>query len=176
MGDWITSLFTYRNYSIGLGITMSNCIGYFAVTILLMFYLQGAHLAEIIPLLIISAATGLSWPSLAKAVLSAAPQERAGSASGMFWTVYEMCRAISQALSLVVVQLSVKSESVLPLFSNTGAGEMGQTKSALIYATNNGFRFFAIFFVIAILLGLLLMRPQLKKNSWKEEKIARQSG
>ncbi|MED1799378.1 DHA2 family efflux MFS transporter permease subunit [Brevibacillus porteri] len=231
------SLFTYRNYSIGLGITMSYCIGYFAVTILLMLYLQGAHrlspleagllliplsipqlftapfggkfadrfgpvrmillgsfliglallllgqlgsqlsnMAVIIPLLIISAATGLSWPSLAKAVLSAAPQERAGSASGMFWTVYEMCRAISQALSLVVVQLSVKSSSVLPLFSETGTGEIAQSKSALIYATNNGFRFFAIFFAIAIVLGFFLMKPQSKKDSWKEKNIVRQSG
>ena len=37
------SLLAYRNYSIGLGITMSYCIGYFAVTILLTLYLQGVH-------------------------------------------------------------------------------------------------------------------------------------
>jgi predicted MFS family arabinose efflux permease len=37
------SLLAYRNYLIGLGITMSYCIGYFAVTILLTLYLQGVH-------------------------------------------------------------------------------------------------------------------------------------
>lgn len=230
------SLFTYRNYTIGLGITMSYCIGYFAVTILLTLYLQGAqglsplktglllislsipqlftapfggkladrfgparmiligsfliglsllllgqlgpqmsNIAVIFPLLIISAATGLSWPSLAKSVLSAAPQERAGSASGMFWTVYDMCRAISQALALVIVQISAKSAPVSPLFSETGAEELAHSKSALVHATNIGFHFFAIFFVIAIVLGFFLLRSQGKNDNSIEKQIARSS-
>ncbi|UUZ90047.1 MFS transporter [Paenibacillus sp. P25] len=217
------SLLTYRNYSIGLGITMSYCIGYFAVTILLTLYLQGAQhlsplesgllllplsipqlftapfggrladrfgparmillgsfliglsllmlgrlgprlstLAVIIPLAVISAATGLSWPSLAKAVLSAAPQEQAGSASGMFWTVYNMCRAISQALALAVVQLVAKSDVASQLLSGAGAQESAQSKDALIHASNTGFRFFAVFLFIAVVLGLCLLRPQPK--------------
>ncbi|MDT8976276.1 hypothetical protein RQP50_08460 [Paenibacillus sp. chi10] len=41
-------LFAYREYSIGLGITMSYCIGYFAVTILLTLYMQAAlHLSPL---------------------------------------------------------------------------------------------------------------------------------
>ncbi|WP_169088669.1 MFS transporter [Paenibacillus sp. PL91] len=215
------SLFAYRNYSIGLGITMSYCIGYFAVTILLTLYLQGVHnlsplesglmliplsvpqlftapfggiladrigparmilfgslligisllmlgqlgsqlsiIAVIIPLMIISAATGLSWPSLAKTVLSAAPQEQAGSASGMFWTVYNMCRAISQALALAVVQLVVKSEVASQLLSGTEAVGLGNSKDALIHALNVGFRFFAVFLALAVVLGLLQLRLQ----------------
>ncbi|RNB87257.1 DHA2 family efflux MFS transporter permease subunit [Brevibacillus fluminis] len=217
------SLLAYRNYSIGLGITMSYCIGYFAVTILLTLYLQGAqnlsplesglmliplsvpqlftapfggrladrfgparmillgsfligfallmlgqlghqlsNMAVIIPLMIISAATGLSWPSLAKAVLSAAPQEQAGSASGMFWTVYNMGRAISQALALAVVQLVAKSEVASKLLSGAGVEDLSQSKDTLIYASNIGFRFFAVFLAIAVLLGLLLLRPQMR--------------
>ncbi|MCQ4363173.1 MFS transporter, partial [Mycobacterium gordonae] len=217
------SLFTYRDYSIGLGITMSYCIGYFAVAILLTLYLQGVHnlsplesglmliplsvpqlftapfggrladrfgparmillgslliglsllmlgqlgtqlstMAVIIPLMIISAATGLSWPSLAKAVLSAAPQEQAGSASGMFWTVYNMCRAISLALALVVVQLIVKSDVASQLLSGTVVEELGKSKDSLIHALNIGFRFFAVFLALAVVLGLFLLRPQQK--------------
>ncbi|WP_028609785.1 MFS transporter [Paenibacillus harenae] len=220
------SLFAYRNYSIGLGITMSYCIGYFAVTILLTLYLQGVHelnplesglmliplsvpqlftapfggkladrygpakmillgsfliglsllmlgqlgsqlstMAVIIPLTIISAATGLSWPSLAKAVLSAAPQEQAGSASGMFWTVYNMCRAISQALVLAVVQLVVQSDLASKLLAGTGAGQSVESKDALIHASNIGFRFFAVFLGLAVALGLFLQRPQHKTES-----------
>ncbi|WP_079913307.1 MFS transporter [Paenibacillus sp. 32352] len=216
-------LLAYRDYTIGLGITMSYCIGYFAVTILLTLYLQGAlhlsplesgllliplsvpqlftapfggrladrigparmivlgsfliglallmlgqlgpklsNIAVIAPLLIISAATGLSWPSLAKAVLSAAPQEQAGSASGMFWTVYNMCRAISQALALAVVQLVAKSDVASQLLSSAGGQELGQSKDALIQASNIGFRFFAVFLALAVLLGLFLLRPQHK--------------
>ncbi|MED4586112.1 MFS transporter [Brevibacillus choshinensis] len=220
------SLLAYRNYSIGLGITMSYCIGYFAVTILLTLYLQGAqnlsplesglmliplsvpqlftapfggrladrfgparmillgsfligfallmlgqlghqlsNMAVIIPLMIISAATGLSWPSLAKTVLSAAPQEQAGSASGMFWTVYNMCRAISQALALAVVQLVAKSEVASKLLSGAGVEDLSQSKDTLIHASNIGFRFFAVFLAIAVVLGLLLLRPQMKTES-----------
>lgn len=216
-------LFAYREYSIGLGITMSYCIGYFAVTILLTLYLQGAlHLsplksgllliplsvpqlftapfggrladrvgparmillgsfliglallmlgqlgpklsiiAVIVPLLIISAATGLSWPSLAKAVLSAAPQEQAGSASGMFWTVYNMCRAISQALALAVVQLVAKSDVASQLLSRAEGYEVGQSNDAFIRASNIGFRFFSVFLALAVVLGLFLLRPQHK--------------
>ncbi|MFX3635690.1 MAG: MFS transporter [Candidatus Pristimantibacillus sp.] len=225
------SLFSYRHYTIGLGITMSYCIGYFAVTILLTLYLQGAqrlsplttglllislsipqlftaplggkladrfgparmiligsfliglsllllgqlgprmsNIAVIIPLLIISAATGLSWPSLAKAVLSAAPQERAGSASGMFWTVYDMSRAISQALVLVIVQLIANSTSISPLLSGTGAGDYAQTKSDFVHATNVGFHFFAVFFAVAIILGLFLLRLQENDHSTMKTK------
>ncbi|MED4754900.1 MFS transporter [Brevibacillus choshinensis] len=220
------SLLAYRNYSIGLGITMSYCIGYFAVTILLTLYLQGAqnlsplesglmliplsvpqlftapfggrladrfgparmillgsfligfallmlgqlghqlsNMAVIIPLMIISAATGLSWPSLAKTVLSAAPQEQAGSASGMFWTVYNMCRAISQALALAVVQLVAQSEVASKLLSGAGVEDLSQSKDTLIHASNIGFRFFAVFLAIAVVLGLLLLRPQMKTES-----------
>jgi predicted MFS family arabinose efflux permease len=217
------SLLAYRNYLIGLGITMSYCIGYFAVTILLTLYLQGVHnlsplesglmliplsvpqlftapfggrladrfgparmiligslliglallmlgqlgtqlstMAVIIPLMIISAATGLSWPSLAKAVQSAAPQEQAGSASGMFWTVYNMSRAISQALALAVVQLVVKSDVASQLLAGTRVEELGKSKDALIHALNIGFRFFAVFLALAVVLGLFLLRPQQK--------------
>ncbi len=221
------SLLAYRNYSIGLGITMSYCIGYFAVTILLTLYLQGAqnlsplesglmliplsvpqlftapfggrladrfgparmillgslliglallmlgqlgpqlsNMAVIIPLMIISAATGLSWPSLAKAVLSAAPQEQAGSASGMFWTVYNMCRAISQALALAVVQLVAQSDVASRLLSGAGVEELGhQSKDSLIHASNIGFRFFAVFLALAVVLGVFLLRPQKKTAS-----------
>ncbi|GLI06820.1 MFS transporter [Paenibacillus tyrfis] len=221
------SLLAYRNYSIGLGITMSYCIGYFAVTILLTLYLQGAqnlsplesglmliplsvpqlftapfggrladrfgparmillgslliglallmlgqlgpqlsNMAVVIPLMIISAATGLSWPSLAKAVLSAAPQEQAGSASGMFWTVYNMCRAISQALALAVVQLVAKSDVASRLLSGAGVEELGhQSKDSLIHASNIGFRFFAVFLALAVVLGVFLLRPQKKTAS-----------
>lgn len=230
------SLFANRNYSIGLGITMSYCIGYFAVTVLLTLYLQGAqglspletgllmislsapqiitapfggkladrigparmillgafligfslvmlgrlgsqlsNIAVIIPLLIISAATGLSWPSLAKAVLSAAPEERAGAASGMFWTVYNMCRTLSQALVLVIVQLGAGSTDVSDIFSGVVVSAHEQAKSALVHGTNIGFRFFAIFLAISIVLGLFLLRP--KKNGNMMDKIkARQSG
>ncbi|WP_145132884.1 DHA2 family efflux MFS transporter permease subunit [Paenibacillus sp. Y412MC10] len=218
-------LLGYRDYTIGLGITASYCIGYFAVSILLTLYLQGVqHLspleaglmliplsvpqlftaplggkladrfgparmillgsfliglailllgqlgpemsraAVIIPLMIISAATGLSWPSLAKAVLSAAPPNQAGPASGVFWTVYNMCRAISQALVLVIIQWVAKSDVASHLLSGAQNHDMSSSRDALIHATNVGFRLFAAFLALAILLGLFLLGTQRKRQ------------
>ncbi|WP_028777977.1 MFS transporter [Shimazuella kribbensis] len=231
------SLLSNRKYTIGLGITMSYCIGYFSVTILLTLYLQGAqhlsaletgllliplsvpqlftgpiggkladrfgtvnmillgsfligisllllgqlgtqlsNMAVIVPLLIISAATGLSWPSLAKAVLSAAPSEQAGSASGMFWTIYNMCRAISQALALLIVQLGSTSINVTKMFSEPEAILDANSKSVFINSTNMGFRFFAAFLAISLILGLFLMRIQQKKHLIDEIPNAEKSG
>ncbi|OZB92323.1 DHA2 family efflux MFS transporter permease subunit [Paenibacillus sp. XY044] len=218
-------LLGYRDYTLGLGISASYCIGYFAVSILLTLYLQGAqHLsplesglmliplsvpqlftapfggkladrfgparmillgsfliglailllgqlgpklssvAVIIPLLIISGATGLSWPSLAKAVLSAAPQNQAGPASGVFWTVYNMCRAISQALVLVIIQWVAKSDIASQLLSGDLNHDLNQSRDALIHASNVGFRLFAAFLGLAFLLGLFLLLPQRKRQ------------
>ncbi|MCH5586080.1 MFS transporter [Shimazuella sp. AN120528] len=231
------SLLRNQRYTIGLGITMSYCIGYFSVTILLTLYLQGAqhlssletgllliplsvpqlftgpiggkladrfgtvnmillgsfligvsllllgqlgtqlsNMAVIVPLLIISAATGLSWPSLAKAVLSAAPLEQAGSASGMFGTIYNMCRAMSQALVLLVVQLGSTSINVTKMFSEPGAILDANSKSVFIKSTNMGFRFFALFLAISLVLGLFLMRIQQKQLLVHEIQNAKQSG
>ncbi|WP_411553717.1 MFS transporter [Paenibacillus lautus] len=218
-------LLGYRDYTIGLGITASYCIGYFAVSILLTLYLQGSQnlspletglmliplsvpqlftapiggkLADrfgttkmillgsfliglailflgqlgtelsksaiIIPLLIISAATGLSWPSLAKAVLSAAPENQAGPASGVFWTVYNMCRAISQALVLVIIQWVAKSDIASHLLSGAKSDELNQSRGALIHASNVGFYLFAAFLALAMVLGLFLLRPHRERQ------------
>lgn len=121
----------------------------------------GSHLSDmnvIIPLLVISAATGLSWPSLAKATLSAAPAERAGSAAGMFWTVYNMSRALSQAIALVIIQMYTQS-STSTIFS-VGVMRHGPSKNSLVFATDIGFRLFAVFLAMAFVFGFLLRRPQ----------------
>jgi sugar phosphate permease len=126
---------------------------------------QLSNMAIIVPLLIISAATGLSWPSLAKAVWSAAPPEQAGSASGMFWTIYNMCRAISQALALLIVQMGSTSINVTKMFSEPGTILDAKSKSIFITSTDMGFRFFAVFLAISLILGLFLMRTQQKNIS-----------
>jgi hypothetical protein len=73
-----------------------------------------------------------------------------------------MSRAISQALALAVVQLVVKSDVASQLLSGTRVEELGKSKDALIHALNIGFRFFAVFLALAVVLGLFLLRPQQK--------------
>ncbi|GIP23053.1 DHA2 family efflux MFS transporter permease subunit [Paenibacillus sp. J22TS3] len=113
-----------------------------------------SYLAVMIPLAVISAATGLSWPSLAKVVLTAVPQRHEGAASGMFWTVYNMCRAISQALALVIVQAAV----------GTAQDGTDLLRNRMIQATTNGFTVFSAFLGIAVVLGVLLLRPHVQSS------------
>ena len=221
------TLFSHGHYTLGLGITLCYCIGYFSITTLLAFYLQGAqHLsplesgllliplsapqlvmgpfggkladrvgpvrlilvgmfviafalfmlgnlgeklsisAVIIPLFLISVANGLAWPSLAKTVLSTASGEQAGSASGMFYTVYNIGRAVSQTLSLTIIEMSVPSSVASQMFLGIEM-ENKAAKSALVDLTDLGFQVYAVFFVIALLLGLFLSQQQKLLRSQK---------
>ncbi|MBL0388094.1 MFS transporter [Tumebacillus sp. ITR2] len=212
-------LFSYRRYTTGLGVTLSYCIGYFSISLLLALYLQGAQhlsplesgllliplsapqlvmgpfggrladrfgtgrllmggmvliafgllllgnlgdhlsrLAVIVPLFLISVANGLAWPSLAKTVLTAAPPEQAGSASGMFYTVYNIGRAVSQTLALMIVELRIAPNIASHMFLGMGIEQSKLVKSALVHLTDTGFRVFSVFFAISLLLGCFLLR------------------
>lgn len=59
----------------------------------------------ILPLLVMSAANGLAWPSLTKAVMSTAPPERSGVASGMCFTLRNLGMALSLTLALVAAEV-----------------------------------------------------------------------
>lgn len=97
----------------------------------------------IVPLFIISVANGLAWPSVAKSVLSAAPAEQAGSASGMFYTIYNVGRVVSQTLALIIVEVYAA-----PAYA----------KPAVVQMTDIGFRMFAVFFLIALALVYFMKR------------------
>ncbi|WP_201004747.1 MFS transporter [Paenibacillus glycanilyticus] len=123
--------------------------------------------AIIVPLLLISIANGLAWPSLAKTVLASAPQEHAGSASGMFYTLYNIGRAVSQTLALLIVEQNISPSFASRLFMGEGTGEKADigtnAKTAIVSMTDTGFRIFAVCFVLCFLFGLLLRRPQKDK-------------
>ncbi|MBI0577370.1 MFS transporter [Neobacillus cucumis] len=222
------ALYTHRLYTTGLGITISYCIGYFSITLLLALYLQGAqHLSPlesgllliplslpqlvmgplggkladsfgpirmlltgmiliafsllllgnlgehlsitgvIIPLLIISVANGFAWPSLAKTVLSAAPSEHAGAASGMFYTVYNIGRVGSQTLTLLLLQLCVAPAIASRAFLGMGM-ESRTAKISLVHVTDIGFRVYSLFFILALLLGIGMLRDQKRKHIYTE--------
>jgi hypothetical protein len=112
---------------------------------------------NIIPLLIISAANGLAWPSLAKTVFSAAPREQAGSASGMFYTVYNVGRALSQVIVLLVVELGVSPQIVSQALVGIAKMRASNVTSALVRSTDSGFKFLNIFFGIQLLVTSILL-------------------
>lgn len=126
------------------GTTRTMFVGLFfiALSFLLLGNL-GEHLSKIavtLPLFIISVANGLAWPAVAKTVLSAAPQDQAGSASGMFYTIYNVGRVLSQTLVLLILEFR------------------DSTPNTVIEMTDTGFRIFTIFFLIALLLVFFMQR------------------
>lgn len=217
-------LFLYLKYSIGLGITLSYCIAYFSITLLLCIYLQGAlhlevmdasllmislsvpqlimgplggkladhfgatrmmvtgliflilgmfalgHLGSqlnklfvVIPLVVMSVSNGIAWPSIAKTVLSSVPQEQAGAASGMFYTLYNLGRALSQTLAILVIEISVPPAIVTKSIVGMAKFANLQVNEDLIHSIDFGFYFFIIFFAVAFLLGLFLFYQRQKE-------------
>jgi len=219
------SLLSYKNYTIGLGITLCYCVAYFSLPLLLSIYLQSAlHLSPmnagllmiplsapqlimgplggkladyfgasrilifgivfliiglfmlgnlgselsistvVIPLVIISIANSIAWPALAKTVLSATPKEQVGSASGMYYTILNIGRALSQTLVILIIEFSIPSEIISKAIVGLGDLNDLHIKGDLVYSIDSSFHFFTIFFVIALILGLFLLKSKEKSN------------
>lgn len=211
-------LLLYRNYSIGLVITLFYCIAYFSLPLLLSIYLQSAlHLsptmsgllmislsvpqlilgpfagklvdnigslktltfgivfliigifflgnlggelsvkAIVTPLILLSIANGLAWPSLAKTVLSAVPKEQSGSASGMHYTIMNVGKALSQTLAILTIEVIIPADVVSKAIIGLGSFSNVNISGNLVKSIDSSFRFFTIFFVVALGLSLFLL-------------------
>ncbi|AIF49771.1 DHA2 family efflux MFS transporter permease subunit [Pelosinus sp. UFO1] len=120
--------------------------------------LQLSMAAIVVPLIIISISNGIAWPSLAKTVLSAAPREHSGSASGMFYTIYNVGRALSQTLALAAVEFSVAPDIISQALMGGLEAQDQNIENSLVHSIDNSFLFFILFFALALLLILLLRR------------------
>lgn len=137
-------------------------VTFLAIGTLLLGWL-GAELsiaAIVIPQIVMSAANGLAWPSLSKVVLSAAPREQTGSASGMFYTFRNVGMSLSLTLALVVAELSVPKAVASQAFLGTAGVLSAGVKAALVHSTDAGFRFFVVFYVISLILALFMIRKR----------------
>lgn len=114
----------------------------------------------VIPQLVMSFANSLAWPSLSKAVFSAVPREQTGSASGMFYTVRNVGMALSQTIALVIAELSIPKTLATQAFLGDAGVQNPHVKNALVHATDAGFFYFIVFFAIALLLSIFLLKPQ----------------
>lgn len=120
---------------------------------------QLSTFAVMLPLFIISVANGLAWPALVKSVLSASPKEHAGSASGMFYTIYNVGRVMSQTLALVIVELCVAPQYASQMFLGLGV-DKSVIKNAVVHMTDIGFRMFAIFILLAFVLVFFMRQSK----------------
>ncbi len=114
--------------------------------------------AVVVPLLCVSAGNGFAWPALTKAVVSSAPRERTGVASGMFFTLRNVGMALSFTLALVVAEASLPPSVAVRVFLGAGGVLSGHLGRALVQSTDAGFRVFAGFCAVAFLLAFLLLR------------------
>jgi EmrB/QacA subfamily drug resistance transporter len=131
--------------------------------------LQLSTPAIVIPLTIISIANALAWPALAKTVLSSTPKEHAGSGSGMFYTIYNVGRALSQTLALAALEFSVPPDILSQALQGITNHQIQNVESMLVHSIDNSFRFFILFFIAALLLTVVLLGVH--KNFYKQVKI-----
>ncbi|PSR30158.1 MAG: MFS transporter, partial [Sulfobacillus benefaciens] len=115
--------------------------------------------AVILPLLMMSAANGIAWPSLVKAVMASAPRTEAGTASGMFYTFRNVGMALSLTLALVIAEASLPPVTASQVFLGTSGILDPSMKGALIRSTDVGFLVFVGFYALALVIALPLLRP-----------------
>lgn len=113
----------------------------------------------ILPLLLISCSNGLAWPALTKAVMSSAPRERTGSASGMFYTFRNVGMALSLTIALVVAEASLPPAVASKIYLGTSNLLNRTMQGALVHSTNVGFWVFVAFYLMALACAVPLLRP-----------------
>lgn len=122
----------------------------------------------ILPLLLISASNGLAWPSLTKAVMSSAPPERTGSASGMFFTFRNVGMALSLTVALMVAEISLPPRVASAIYLGTSNILNAKMEGALVHATNVGFWVFVGFYLLALIIALALLGTRVEKAAMRE--------
>jgi len=119
-------------------------------------------LPMVFPLLLMSVGNGLAWPALTKVVMSAAPSERTGTASGMFYTFRNVGMALSLTLALVVAEVSLPPRIASEVYLGTANLLRPALKGALIHATNTAFLAFVGFYLLAFGLALPLLAARVR--------------
>jgi len=78
----------------------------------------------------------------------------------MFYTIYNVGRALSQTLALAAVQFSVSPAIISQALKGTAKAQSPHVHTILVHSIDNSFQIFIIFFLIALLLTLFLLRSQ----------------
>lgn len=129
--------------------------------------------AVILPLLIMSAGCGTAWPALTKAVMSSAPREATGSASGMFFTFRNVGMALSLTLALLVAEVSLPPAVAAKIYLGTSNLLNPAMQGSLIHATNVGFWVFVVFYLLALAAAVPLLRPHSQSAPEMDDRPAR---
>jgi EmrB/QacA subfamily drug resistance transporter len=114
----------------------------------------------ILPLLLMSAANGTLWPALTKAVMSSAPRESTGAASGMFFTFRNVGMALSLTLALMIAEVSLPARLADQIYLGTAGILHPAVEGALVHATNVGFWVFVGFYLLALVTATTLVRSE----------------
>ncbi|MGH9110331.1 MAG: MFS transporter, partial [Acidimicrobiales bacterium] len=113
----------------------------------------------VIPLLVMSAATSILWPSLLKAVMSALPADQTGVGSGLFYTVRNVGMSLSLTLALVLAEARLPRGTASRVLVGTAGALSHAARRELVGSTNAGFEIFVVFYLLALVSSLFLLRP-----------------
>jgi hypothetical protein len=111
-----------------------------------------------------SAANGIMWPPLVRAVLSVVPEGHAGAGSGIFFTVRYIGSSLSFTLALVVAELSIPPALAVRIYLGS-AGRIGAHAAvALVHSIDTGFRLFVGIYLVAAATTLFLFGPRVSRR------------
>ncbi|WP_238881629.1 MFS transporter [Clostridium sp. YIM B02551] len=86
-----------------------------------------------------------------------------GETWGMFYTIYNLGRALSQTLVILTIELSIPSELVSRVLVGIDNFNRAQEAGNLIHSIGLSFKFFSIFFIITLILAASSWRGKMKK-------------
>lgn len=124
--------------------------------------------AIVVPLLVMSCANATGWPALTKFTMSAAPTERTGAASGMFFTLRNVGMALSLTLALVVAEASLPAAVAVRVFVGAATSLGAHAAAALVRSTDAGFRLFVVSYAIGLALALTTLRAPRRRRAREE--------
>lgn len=108
---------------------------------------------------------------LTKKVLVDIPQKETVAATGMFYTVYEFGRALSQTLAILVIGFTITSDVASKAIVGMAELDNFKVKGDLISSINLGFRFFTMFLIVAFILAIYLCKTKLVDKSVINEEM-----
>lgn len=93
------------------------------------------------------------------------PKEQTGTASGTYYTIMNIGKALSQTLVILTIEVIIAADVVSKSIVGIGSLNSININGDLVNSINSSFRFFTIFFVAALMLSLILLYSKKKQNT-----------
>lgn len=119
----------------------------------------------IITLLVVSVGNALAWPSLSKIVFSSVPKEQSGTISGIFYTLYNVGRALTQPLSIFAMQFILPEPVLSTIMTKNNYVIQNRLESSATRSLQLAFWLVFAFFCLAMVFSVLPYSAKLKSEN-----------